>query len=140
MKERGGGRGRVGVHRGPALQRNGRYFGSGLNLAARVAAHARAGQILCTRLIAEAGATIGLGCRSRGEVRFKNVPEPVEVFEVVSRVAPMTEHLVDPVCQMQVVRTAHHNVEHGGASYVFCSEECAALFFAQPSNYLPPAR
>src|SRR3954453_989494 len=40
---------RTGLHHGPALFRGNRYFGSTVNIAARVTAQAMGGQILCTK-------------------------------------------------------------------------------------------
>lgn len=44
---------RAGIHGGRVVEQDGRYFGRALNLRARVTAHARAGQILCTERAAE---------------------------------------------------------------------------------------
>ena len=43
---------RIGVHGGPVVQLDGSYFGTPLNLTARLAARARPDQILCTERIA----------------------------------------------------------------------------------------
>lgn len=127
---------RVGLHRGPAVERNGRYFGTALNLAARLAGHAREGEILGTREAAEAAAALGMASRSRGEIRFKNVPQPVEVFEILPRTGAATERSVDPVCQMQLTKeTASAEIEFAGTRYLFCSAACAAAFAAEPRTY-----
>jgi len=44
---------RAGLHHGAALIRANRHFGSTINIAARVAAQATGGQILCTKCVAE---------------------------------------------------------------------------------------
>ncbi|MBI2202503.1 MAG: YHS domain-containing protein [Candidatus Rokubacteria bacterium] len=126
---------RAGIHRGAAIERGGRYFGPALNLAARVTAHARAGEILCTRPIAEAGVGVGIAARSLGEVRFKNVPEPVEVFEIVGSAPLPAGRLVDPVCRMQVDASTPFRVAVGGTTYLFCSTACATAFAAEPDKY-----
>ncbi|HEV8616827.1 MAG TPA: adenylate/guanylate cyclase domain-containing protein, partial [Methylomirabilota bacterium] len=43
---------RIGIHAGPVVEQAGHYFGSALNVTARLAAHARAGEVLCTERIA----------------------------------------------------------------------------------------
>lgn len=52
------------------------------------------------------------------------------------RAAPVT----DPVCGMEVdperAAAAGRKVEHGGASYYFCSEECKRKFLAEAGKYL----
>jgi len=61
---------RVSVHAGPVYEDGGRYFGTALNLTARVAGHARSGQILCTEPIAVAVANDPeLRCRALATVR-----------------------------------------------------------------------
>ena len=62
--------------------------GSVTNVAARLAALARGGQILTTRETAAVLAT-ACGCRSLGPHALKNVTRPVEVVEVTNaRPAP----------------------------------------------------
>src|SRR5205085_9735664 len=76
---------RIGIDSGAAVEQDGRYFGSALNIAARLAAHARSGQVLCTARVVSAIAGVpDVRCVSLGAVRFKNVAEPLALFEVVS--------------------------------------------------------
>jgi len=127
---------RIGIDSGPAVVEAGRYFGSSLNIAARVAAHARGGQILCTVHIASAIRVVpDVRCVPLGAVRFKNVPEPVELFEVVS-----TTHsgaVVDPVCHMHVeAATAPACLPFDDTTYYFCSFQCAEVFARHPRAYV----
>jgi class 3 adenylate cyclase len=72
---------RIGVHSGPAVQRDGDWYGSTVNVAARLADSATAGEILmsvATRDQLEAGT--GLRVADRGPRSFKNVTAPLSVF------------------------------------------------------------
>lgn len=130
---------RIGIAVGAAVEQDGRYFGPGLNVAARVAALARDGQILCTGGVAAAVRDVSeMRCLPLGRVRFKNVLEPVEVFEIVSE-EQMTATAVDPVCHMHVeVATAPARRPFNGATYYFCSASCAEAFAKHPPAYLEP--
>jgi class 3 adenylate cyclase len=127
---------RAGLNAGRVVERDGAYFGTALNLTARVTAHARAGQILCTeRVAAAAQALAGVAVRALGAVRFKHVADPVPVFELV--VAGHAEDaVVDPVCRMHVVPdTAPARLPYEGTIYHFCSLECAKAFLERPEAF-----
>ncbi len=130
----------AGVHRGAVVEREGRLFGSPLNLTARIAAHARGGQILCTEPIARAARGIsGVESRSIGERRFKNVSFPVVIYELVRPDRVAEPAMIDPVCRMHVkIEYAAATIPYGGATYYFCSHECARLFSEAPERYLDP--
>jgi adenylate cyclase len=70
---------RIGIHAGAALYRDGDYYGSAVNLAARVGARAAGGEVLVTRPVLEAAGE-HLGFRRIGEVRMKGFSEPTELF------------------------------------------------------------
>ena len=129
---------RAGMHAGAVLEHEGKYYGAALNLTARVTTHARAGQILCTAAVAaQARAIRDLECRELGPVRFRNIAEPVSVFELV----PVSHHrpviLLDPVCRMQLtLETAVAQLTHDGRVYRFCSSACADRFAERPDDYL----
>jgi len=129
---------RAGIHGGRVLETSQGYFGSPLNLAARVAAYARGGQILCTKSIAEAAESLpGVGLQPLGAVRFRNVSEAVEVFliDTARSVDEATE--LDPVCRMQVrADTAPARLPYGSRTYYFCSFACAQKFAASPATYV----
>ncbi len=128
---------RIGIHGGPVVERNGHYFGAALNLAARLVARARADEILCSAVVAEAcGALAGVTLRVLGPQRLKNVPAPVEVFAVEAEPSPRGS-AVDPVCRMRVdPGAAAASVGVGDTVHVFCSLDCARAFTACPESYL----
>lgn len=79
----------VGVHTGPALKRAGDWWGATVNVAARVAGAAEAGQLLVTEATRLAAGNM---CSARlhglGPRRFKNIPLPVHVYLASCAPAP----------------------------------------------------
>jgi adenylate cyclase len=72
----------IGLHTGPAVERAQDWWGATVNLAARVAAAAGAGQLLLTDATRmAAGELQATRLRALGGLRFKNIPSPVEVYE-----------------------------------------------------------
>jgi len=71
----------VGVAAGPVVVQGGDYFGRTVNLAARVAAHAQAGQVLVTAPVAEAATTGGVTYAELGDLHLKGFTSPVRVLE-----------------------------------------------------------
>lgn len=132
---------RCGIHAGSVVERGGQYFGGALNLTARVASHARAGQILCTeRVRALAPALDAVEYQPLGDVRFKNIVDPVPVFEVVVGRRSGEAVAIDPVCRMQVrMETAPARLPFDGRTYYFCSFDCARAFAERPERYAVPA-
>jgi adenylate cyclase len=131
---------RVGAHGGMVVELDGAYFGTALNLTARLAAHARPGQLLCTERVTVASARLeGLAFRPLGPVRLKNILNPVPVFEVVSTRPWDGRPSVDPVCRMRVdPETAPARLPLADRTYYFCSQACAGLFAERPEDYAPP--
>ena len=130
---------RTGIHHGPALYRSSRYFGSTINIAARTAAHAVGGEILCTVAVAEtlAGAHIpDLSIDPIGKVRLKNLPQQVDLYRI--KLTDLSERrVVDPVCHMQVdVKTAAAHQHFNARQYWFCSGACSERFAANPSDFV----
>lgn len=127
---------RIGLHAGRVAERAGEYFGAALNLTARVTAHARPGQILCTEPVAARARALGdVEVCSLGAVKFKNLSEPVPVFELVCRPGEAPP-VIDPVCRMRVdPATAVARIVYKGAPRYFCSLECARAFLEKPEGY-----
>ena len=128
---------RIGLHGGSAVEQNGDYFGATVNLAARVAAHARMGQILCTRQIAtEASRLPGVIFRARELAHLKNIADPVPLFEVVIGEVGAVADPIDPVCRMRIKQdAAPAQLPFGSATYYFCSFVCAKAFAEHPDYY-----
>jgi adenylate cyclase len=142
---------RVGLHTGPAVERDGDWFGATVNVAARVSAVAAGGEVLLTGAsAAAAGAPEGgeLGqipphanvvLHPRGRRSLRNVAEPVDLFEASCETARTRDALpIDPVCRMAVEPNGSIGVlQHDGVEYNFCSLECIQAFAADPEQYVP---
>lgn len=127
---------RAGIEQGLAVERNGDYFGATVNLAARIGAHARSGEVLCGASAAKAIAgSTDVRSVPLGAVRLKNVFQPVDVWSLVGvEPAHATTGPVDPVCRMRVAVPMVF-VEHQGRRLAFCSNACAERFRASPDAF-----
>ncbi len=74
----------VGVAAGPVVVQGGDYFGRTVNLAARIAARAGAGQVLVSDSVVESASPTGVSFVERGRLRFKGITRPVRVLEAHS--------------------------------------------------------
>lgn len=129
---------RVGMSTGEAIGRDGDWFGSTVNLAARIAGVAGGGEVLlgeATRKSADG--MEGVKLQRHGEVRLRNMPQSTMLYRVVRIGAEQREELpVDPVCRMTVAANASiGQLLHEGAEYHFCSLKCAAAFARDPAAY-----
>lgn len=128
---------RAGLHHGPAIARGDDWFGATVNLAARVAAQARGGQLLATAQVARTARQSGVTVTGLGLCRLRNVTAPVELFDI-SVGAPVAGTVIDPVCRMQVqIAAATGTLRHNGTDWWFCSMDCAAAFATAPDRYAP---
>lgn len=71
---------RMGVHSGTAVQRGGDWYGSTVNVAARVADAAAAGEILLSMATRERIARAGVTFADRGARSLRNVTTPLALF------------------------------------------------------------
>jgi class 3 adenylate cyclase/YHS domain-containing protein len=128
---------RIGIHGGPVVQLGGSYFGTALNLTARLAGYARPDQILCTERIARlAGDLPDVQFRALGPVRLKNIAAPVSIFQAMSAPRRRAAVLVDPVCRMRVgAKRAPGRLPVEGGTYLLCSSACARTFAEHPDRY-----
>lgn len=129
---------RAGMHTGRATERDSDWFGTTVNLAARVAGEAAGGEVLLTEATRAAVAPLqAFTFRERGRVQLRNVAEPVLLFGALRRGLISTRGLpIDPVCRMAVEPgSAAGSLRHRGTEYFFCSLECAGRFAAQPERY-----
>jgi adenylate cyclase len=130
---------RAGLHHGGAILRDGDVFGAAVNLAARVAAEAFAGEVLGTDAIANAARDQGLPVAEIGPVSLKNVRGTVPLFSIVL-VLGAAETPSDPVCHARVDRRgAAGHLHYRGTDYWFCSLACAAAFASNPRWHIEVA-
>jgi adenylate cyclase len=126
---------RAGMHHGAAVQRGDDWFGTTVNLAARITALARPGELLATQPVAAAARVGGVVVVDRGLHPIRNLGDPIELFEL----HPDPErgaHVVDPVCRMQVdPHLAAGQLSHRNTDFWFCSLSCAAAFANDPDRY-----
>ena len=130
---------RVGLHHGPAIERDGDYFGAAVNLAARVSAAATGGEVLLTGQTAALAQDIeGVRYESRGQSVLRNIRDPVELVAAVRE--GETRELrfaIDPVCRMAVdPQHAAGRLVIDDVAYFFCSLECAGAFARQPDRFV----
>ncbi len=71
----------VGVAAGPVVAQGGDYFGRTVNLAARIAAHAGAGQVLVSQRVVESAPPQDVAFVDVGEVQLKGFARPVRLLE-----------------------------------------------------------
>jgi len=130
---------RTGLHHGSAVVRTQRYFGTAINLAARVAAQATGGRILCTAKVAELLGQVespGIAITPRGLVSLRNLSQPVDLYEIVLATSAR-EYVIDPVCKMQVDSMhAAGDLHFNQKTYWFCSLLCIERFAKNPSAYV----
>ncbi|MEO8386673.1 MAG: YHS domain-containing protein [Betaproteobacteria bacterium] len=130
---------RTGLHHGSALYRANRYFGTTINIAARTAALATGGEILCTAPVADSLARLinpTFTIDAAGSVKLKNLPQEVEMF-ALNQIDTNHHRVIDPVCQMQVdKKTAATGQEFKGRRYYFCSAGCSDRFANCPSDFV----
>ena len=99
---------RVGVNTGPAVERDGDFFGSAVNLAARLSQAARGGEVLLTEATRNAARRRGTRIEERGPRTFRNARDPVVVY-AASQLPPLRERLLTVkhrfVCPRMAART-----------------------------------
>jgi adenylate cyclase len=129
---------RVGLHHGPAVERDGDYFGAAVNLAARVSAEASGGEVLLTgHTAAMAPQLEGILYEPRGRRTLRNIREPVELFAAVRAGEAGTGTLPhDPVCRMAVdPERAAGRLVYKDTAYFFCTLACAGEFAHDPERF-----
>jgi class 3 adenylate cyclase len=69
----------VGIHAGPVLFQEGDYFGRTVNAAARIAAYARAGEVVVSQEVVAAAAATPVAFTDIGAVELKGLMEPLHL-------------------------------------------------------------
>jgi class 3 adenylate cyclase len=115
------------LHYGKLLMRNGSYFGTAINLTARMARKAANGSVLCAADFLDALSDRSAVCvRPMGRHSFKNLAEELELFELSFGMQDMI--FIDPVCKM-IIRHPVSAIKHPHRPDIFfCSEECLSAY------------
>jgi adenylate cyclase len=71
----------IGIAAGPVVVQGGDYFGRTVNIAARIAARATAGQVLVSQSVTESASPQGVTFVDVGEVQLKGFARPVRLLE-----------------------------------------------------------
>ncbi len=130
---------RVGMHTGPAVERDGDWFGSAVNTAARVSALASGGEVLVTEATRQsAGHVAEVLFRPHGRHRLHSLREPVVVLAAVRHSESDNRRFpIDPVCRMAIdPERAAGVLLHGSSEYHFCSLACVEAFAKAPEDYV----
>ena len=133
---------RSGLHAGEVIERSGDLFGAAVNLAARLAAYAELGQVVCTQEIALAiSEAPDLAATPAGRAVLRNVREPIAIYllaDARQRTGPPSD--VDPVCRMRVPQDGGvGTLVHAGRQRRFCSLDCVRAFVADLDAYAASA-
>ena len=79
----------IGVNAGPMLYDEGDYFGRTINMAARIAAEARSGQVYVGETVVELITGNGFRLTEVGEFELKGITRPVRIFQAVRSGEPL---------------------------------------------------
>lgn len=122
----------AGLHYGSVLEKGGSFFGSAMNLTARLAAQAGDQLILCSEDFKKQTENCpGLHYSQQKELRLKNLRNPVKTWLLeVPGAAGGGSAYMDPVCRMQADERTGVSSTVNGILYYFCSDECRKLFTA----------
>jgi adenylate cyclase len=130
---------RVGMHSGPAVERDGDWFGATINLAARVSGAASGGEVLVTDATRDAAGRIdGVELIEHGRQELRNIAEPVMIYRALLEGPRSSADLpIDPVCRMAVDPSSAVGVlRHAGTDFHLCSLDCVQAFASDPDRYL----
>lgn len=112
-----------GLHYGKLLKRRTSYFGSALNLTARIAAKADPGTFWCSEeFINSLSDKSMVKLHARGKHGFKNISELQEMYELSHE--SKSSFVIDRVCRMMILDTAKAIKHPEFDDVFFCSNSC----------------
>lgn len=125
----------AGLHYGTVLQKDNDYYGSGINITARITAKAAGGVLLASSDFVEALSEPGLfRFNLFGDIRLKNVFNTIRLLKLVQDESP---RYVDPVCRMHLSHSdVKHVIRHDDGIFYFCSDECLNVFEKNKNEWL----
>ncbi|MEP7372777.1 MAG: hypothetical protein ABI675_05260 [Chitinophagaceae bacterium] len=116
-----------GLHYGKILNRNNSYFGTALNLTARIAKKASPGSFWCSaEYVNSISHETPFTFLSKGKQAFKNISEDHEVYELIAGQRSLT--YIDPVCKMQINHKEKATAHPGRPDIFFCHQGCLDIY------------
>ena len=86
------------------------------------------------------GLAFAAGCSQQAPKTDAEKATPTETGQVATPTdttkAADAQVAADPVCGMQVTKTAAITYDYEGTTYYFCSEQCKATFLKDPKKYV----
>jgi adenylate cyclase len=74
------------VAAGPVIRQGGDFFGRTVNLASRIADHARGGQVLVSEPVVAVTSVAGVRFAGLGAIELPGLTSPIRLFEALRRV------------------------------------------------------
>lgn len=127
---------RGGLASGGGAERDGDWFGTAVNLAARLCAEAPARRIYLDAAVAEVARDAGHAPHQLGQLRLRGLARSVDVWslDTASGSGPQA---VDPVCRMLCdPQASAAAINFGGVTWYFCSVQCAHSFSGDPEAFV----
>lgn len=126
-----------GIATGPVIDRGDDVLGAVVNLAARLADLAPAGELRVTEPAARAAAAAGWQVEPLGLNDIRGIHEPVAVFRVL--LCHPDDCVTDPVCGMRITPgPGTPGLAVAGGTISFCSSGCRQRFRSAPDRYTTP--
>ena len=128
----------VGIHAGETIEADGGYVGSPVNIAARICAQARSGEVLVSGTVRALTMTLlPVQFKSRGRRDLKGIAEPIELFAVEEADAGATAW--PSTRRRRLSRRARVGLA-GGAVIAIAAAGGLGWLIARPSTGLPKGR
>lgn len=121
----------AGLHYGPVIEKDNSFYGSTINIAARLMASAEKGKMLCSsEFIDQLPPGHSFVTTERGTKQFKNILQPVRLFDLYCCIKCIYQvYVIDPVCHMLITKPEEAlHLEHNGEKQYFCSDKCRDLY------------
>lgn len=120
----------AGMHYGKIVEKGGRFFGSTINTAARIAATAKGSQVLCSEsFVDQLKDKKPYQLSEVGVFEFKNMTSRIRIFEIISTMPSEFVSQRDPICHMLITNPSETLTHiHQGHIFHFCSQQCLEAF------------
>lgn len=116
-----------GLHYGKILERNNNYFGSTINVTARIVSKANPGTFWCSEEFVKAVPhKTTFRFLSKGSHSLKNITAEVKMFELRNENLSTVD--IDPICRMLINKKENAITHHHENNLFFCSENCLDIY------------